>query len=149
MPILNYTTDVPVDRTVAEIQRKIARAGAESVRVDYKDGQPVSISFLLMLTDQPLPFRLPADTESVYRILFRDDSLPRKYRSRAHAERVAWRTVKDWVEVQLALIESGQASLPQLFLPHAVQRDGRTLFEVVAAAPPLLLGQGGDLAHTD
>lgn len=144
MPILNYTTDVPVDRTVAEIQRKIARAGAASVRVDYKDGQPVSISFLLILGDQSLPFRLPADTESVYWILFRDDSLLRKYRSRPHAERVAWRIVKDWVEVQLALIESGQATMPQLFLPHAVRADGRTLFEVVAADPHLLLGQGGE-----
>jgi hypothetical protein len=144
MPILNYTTEIDAGRTVAEIQRKIARAGAASVRVDYKNGQPVSILFLLMLGDRPLPFRLPADTESVYWILFRDDSLPRKYRSRAHAERVAWRIVKDWVEVQLALIESGQASLPQLFLPHAVQPDGRTLFEVVAADPHLLLGQGGE-----
>ena len=142
MPILNYTTDVPVDRTVAEIQRKIARAGAASVRVDYKNGQPVSISFLLMLGDRSLPFRLPADTESVYWILFRDDSLPRKYRSRPHAERVAWRIVKDWVEVQLALIESGQATLPQLFLPHAVRSDGRTLFEQVAADPRFLLGTG-------
>jgi hypothetical protein len=59
---------------------------------------------------------------------------------------VAWRIVKDWVEVQLALIESGQATLPQLFLPHAVRADGRTLFEVVAADPHLLLGQGGDPA---
>ena len=34
MPILNYTTEVPTDRTVAEIQRTLARAGAVSVRVD-------------------------------------------------------------------------------------------------------------------
>lgn len=53
------------------------------------------------------------------------------------------RIVKDWVRAQLALIESGQATLPQLFLPHAVRADGRTLFEVVAAEPQLLLGRGG------
>jgi hypothetical protein len=47
--------------------------------------------------------------------------------------------VKDWVEAQVALIQSGQATLAQLFLPHAVRPDGRTLFETVAAEPQFLL----------
>lgn len=145
MPILNYTTEVPAERTVAEIQRILARAGAASARVDYAGGEPVSVSFLLMLSDRPLPFRLPADVDGVYRVLIKD-KVPPRLRNRAQAQRVAWRVVKDWVEAQLALIQSGQASLAQLFLPHAVRPDGRTLFEQVAADPRFLLGPGGDPA---
>ena len=142
MPILNYTTEIPADRTVAEIQRILARAGAARVQVDYQDKEPASVSFILMLSGQPLPFRLPADADGVYRILYRDNTIARRYRTPEHARRVSWRIVKDWVEAQLALIQSGQASLPQLFLPHAVRADGRTLFEQVAADPRFLLGPG-------
>lgn len=44
-------------------------------------------------------------------------------------ERVAWRIVKDWVEAQMALIESGLAELPEVFLPYAVKPDGRTVYD--------------------
>jgi hypothetical protein len=144
MPILNYTTEVPADRTVAEIQRTLARAGAGSVRIDYDQGEPAAVSFLLMLGGQPAPFRLPSNWQGVWAIIRKDTTVPRRLRTEAQAQRIAWRVVKDWVEAQLALIQSGQASLAQLFLPHAVRADGRTLFEVVAADPHLLLGQGGD-----
>lgn len=141
MPIANYTTDIEPDQTVAEIQRILVRAGASSVRIDYEGTHPVSLSFLLMLDRQPVPFRLPANVTGVYLVL-QEQAVERKYKTQPHARRVAWRIVKDWVRAQLALIESGQASLPQLFLPHAVRSDGRTLFEQVAADPRFLLGTG-------
>lgn len=143
MPILNYTTEVPSDRTVAEIQRILAKAGAASVRIDYAQGEPAAVSFLLMLGGQPAPFRLPSNWEGVWAIIRKDASVARRLRTEGQAKRIAWRVVKDWVEAQLALIQSGQASMAQLFLPHAVRADGRTFFEVVAAEPQLLLGRGG------
>jgi hypothetical protein len=144
MPILNYTTDIPADHTVAEIQRILAAAGASSVRVDYQDGQPEAVLFALVLGREHVTFRVPSRWQGVYSVLLADDSpqMRRKFQNEAHARRVAWRIVKDWVEAQLALIESGQATMPQLFLPHAVRADGRTLFEVVAAEPQFLLGSG-------
>jgi len=78
------------------------------------------------------------------RLVLQEQAVERKYKTQTHARCVAWRIVKDWVRAQLALIESGQATLPQLFLPHAVRADGRTFFEVVAAEPQLLLGRGGE-----
>ena len=143
MPILNYTTDIEPDETVAEVQRILVRAGASSVRIDYENGQPISVSFLLMLNRQPVPFRIPANVQGVWLVL-QEQKVERRYKTEKHARRVAWRIVKDWMRAQLAFIESGQASLPQLFLPHAVRADGRTLFEVVAADPRLLLGSGDE-----
>lgn len=146
MPILNFTTDIPAERTVAEIQTILARAGAASVRVDYEDGQPEAILFMLMLGHQSVAFRVPSRWQGVYRILQKEKSpaMRRAFRAEAHARRVAWRIVKDWCEAQIALIQSGQATLPQLFLPHAVRPDGRTLFDVVATDPHLLLGSGNE-----
>lgn len=147
MPILNYTTDISTERTIAQISTMLAKAGAASIRIDYEDGEPTSLSFLLMLAGQPAPFRLPIHWQGVHRLLQNERPAAHvgaKIRTEAHARRVAWRIVKDWVEAQLAFIQSGQASLPQLFLPHAVRADGRTLFEVVAADPRLLLGSGDE-----
>lgn len=148
MPILNYTTEIEPEQTVAEIQRLLARAGAASVRVDYQNGQPEAVFFMLVLGRECIPFRVPSRWEGVHSILRADDSpeMRRKYRTEAHARRVAWRIVKDWINAQLALIHSGQATLPQLFLPHAIRADGRTLFEVVAADPRFLLTAGNDTA---
>jgi hypothetical protein len=142
VPILNYTTQVSAEKTVAEIQRILARAGAASVQVNYKAGEPTAVAFVLTVGDRVLPFRLPADVDGVYRIIADDWDVPRRLRTREQAQRIAWRVVKDWTEAQIALIQSGQASLAQLFLPHAVRPDGRTLFEVVAEDPRFLLGPG-------
>ena len=149
MPILNYTTEIDAGRTVAEILRILAKAGASQARIDYEDGDPTGVMFMLNIGDRFLPFRLPANIAGVHRLIAENKQIKPHMRTRAQATRVAWRIVKDWVEAQIAFIESGQATLPQLFLPHAVGNDGRTLFEQVAADPRLLLGSGGDPAHND
>ena len=45
--------------------------------------------------------------------------------------RVAWRILKDWVEAQLALIETGMVSVEQVFLPYCQSGNGETLFEAI------------------
>jgi len=49
---------------------------------------------------------------------------------RAQAERVAWRIVKDWVEAQLAILESEMVHLDEIFLPYMVNNNGQTVFEI-------------------
>jgi len=41
--------------------------------------------------------------------------------------------MKDWVDAQMALVESITA--PQVFLPYAIMDDGKTLSEAVARNP--------------
>jgi hypothetical protein len=42
MPILDYTTRVPVARTVAEIEAKLAKAKAEAILKEYDSDGTVS-----------------------------------------------------------------------------------------------------------
>jgi hypothetical protein len=47
----------------------------------------------------------------------------------AQAERVAWRIIKDWVETQMAILESQMVQMEEIFLPYMVNRQGQTFFE--------------------
>jgi hypothetical protein len=62
--------------------------------------------------------------------------------NRAQAVRTAWRIVKDWVEAQMALVETQMVTTQQVFLPYAIMKDGRTLTEHVEQNPAFLLGEG-------
>lgn len=133
MAILNYTTDVPANRTVGEIIGILARKGADSITQTYhEDGRIKAIGFTMILRVAPGPvpirFVLPANVEGVAAVLKREK--PKDWNRPGKAERVAWRIVKDWVEAQIALIESGQAQPAQVFLPYAIDNTNRTMFEV-------------------
>jgi hypothetical protein len=50
--------------------------------------------------------------------------------------------VKDWVEAQLAIIETRMVTTAQVFLPYAVTTNGQTLYEYIGQNTQLLLGEG-------
>jgi len=46
MPLLNFTTEVPADRTINEIQKCLATHGAKAILNEYDDnGYIVALSF--------------------------------------------------------------------------------------------------------
>lgn len=45
------------------------------------------------------------------------------------AERVAWRIIKDWIEAQMAILESKQVVFEEIFLPYMLNNKGQTFFE--------------------
>jgi len=59
---------------------------------------------------------------------------------KAQAIRTAWRIIHTWVKAQLALVEVNMVTVPQIFLPYAIMKDGRTLSEHVTTDPKFLLG---------
>ena len=143
MPILNYTTKIDQHKTVGEIQGILARAGATAVTVDYDTSRyPVAVSFSVDINGRLVPFRLPTNRNGVLVAMKQDDDIPSRFKAEEQARRVAWRIVKDWVEAQMAFIESNQATLAQLFLPHVVRGDGRTFYEEIESSY-LMLGDGG------
>ena len=130
MPILNYTTRISADRTVSEIMQALARAGATGVTVQYgTTGRPQGIIFGLIIRDREVAFRLPINITGILTILQEDKSVPKRLKSMPQAERVAWRIVKDWIKAQTAYIEAGQATMTELFFPHAINQNGQTFFE--------------------
>ena len=59
---------------------------------------------------------------------------------RAQAERTAWRNVRDWVLAQIALVESCDAEMDEVFLPYLMDEDGNTLYQAYSNGRLLLGG---------
>ena len=153
MPILNYTTSVPVEKTVGEITSLLVRKGARSITSEFADSGSIrAVGFVMAVGGLPVHFQLPSNSAGVKAVMLKEEPFtPRhrgtriEYEKRAgdQAERVAWRILKDWIEAQLALIESGQAEMGQVFMPYATNHDGRTMYELFVESNQKQLGAGG------
>ncbi len=139
MPLLKYTTKVSVQHTISEIFEMLGAHGAEDVRVSYADRRPSGIAFAIETPFGRGVFVLPVDVAAVHAALVDQEAeITRRMSGRVkvtrdHAERVAWRIVRDWLAVQLAMIEARQATLAQIMLPYLqVGRASYTLYDAVA-----------------
>lgn len=144
MALLNYTTTVPASRTIGEVQGLLVQAGARRIMTEYDGvGNAVGMAFEVLTAYGPRSFMLPVQADRVGSVLKREKVAPR-YRTPEHAERVAWRILKDWLEAQLALIRVEMATIDQVMLPYMADDDGRTLYEayrdrqLALPAPPVL-----------
>lgn len=147
MPLLNYTSKTPATDSIAAIGRMLAKAGARQVMQDYDDaGNIVALSFSLDLEGQRIGFRLPSDWHPVKLLLDRqlagNPNARPWMRTEDHARNVSWRIIKDWVEAQLAIIETQMVTTAQVFLPYAITASGQSLYEYVGQHTNLLIGDG-------
>ena len=131
MPILNYSTTIDADKTAGEISKMLSLAGAKAVLTEYnqEDNFVEAISFRMDVDGKDIGFRLPTDWKPVLDILENDKKVPRRMCDREQAVKVAWRIVKDWVEAQLAIIETKMVKPEEVFLPYAIMKNGQTLFD--------------------
>lgn len=141
MAILNYTTSIQAAKTIMEIQINLSKHGATAVLTEYEAGNIEAISFKVPTQHGTLAFRLPVDPDAVRKVMFKQN-VPRSYRTRAQAERVAWRIVKDWVAAQMALLETEMVKMEQIFLPYMVTSDGKTLYDSMVSRNLLTEGKG-------
>ena len=137
MAIKNYTTKVDIYTSIAEIQKALAKSGATKIMVDYKDSKPIAVTFAMNTPQGLRGFSLPAAVEGTLRVFERQKVKP----DREQAEMTAWRNVRDWVLAQVALVESCDIPIDQVFLPYLTDNKGQTLYEVYANGQ-LLLGGG-------
>ena len=147
-PLLDYTSTVPVSRTIAQIQAKLVEHGARAVMMEYDDrGRIKALAFKVKMPSGELPIRLPIDTAATLRVLKRqagNREIPGRYANEEHAYRVAWRIIKDWVEAQLSLLSTEMVRMEEIFLPYVITGSGRTIYQVMAEKHFLLgLGEGG------
>lgn len=126
MPLLNYTTKINVYTTLGEIQAQLVNHGARKIMQDYDDaGRLTALTFAIDTPAGVRGIRLPANVDAVHKVLARQ----KVKCDREQAERVAWRIVKDWVEAQMAILESEMVQMDEIFLPYMVNDKGQTLFE--------------------
>jgi hypothetical protein len=132
--IKNYTTEIPVERTIAEIQTILAQNGARGIALEYdENGHIKDIFFKIRLHEKELPFRLPSKPESVYASLFAGMQYEHRLRNKRmkKAEAIAWRIRKSWLKAQITLINLDQAKIEEVFLPYLVMPSSKTLFETM------------------
>lgn len=138
MPLLNYTTKVDVYATLGVIQGQLVRHGARKIMQDYDgQGRIVALSFLVDTPAGPRGIRLPANVDAVHAVLIRQ----KVKCDREQAERVAWRIVKDWVEAQMAILESEMVQMDEIFLPYMTDNSGQTMYQAYLNNQ-LMLGGG-------
>ena len=100
---------------------------------EYDDnGVICSMSFRIMSPNGPLSYRLPINTQGVYKALMSDRKVPKRLKTKEQAARVALRILKDWIEAQIAIVEAEMADLKEVFLPYAQNTEGKTLYEIAS-----------------
>lgn len=131
--IKNYTSSVPVERTLSVIERELVSIGATSIQKDYKDGQVTAVFFSVNIPSLgTFKYRVPARADSAVKHIA---SIPQYARKGAEwqaqqAQRTAWRIVHDWIISNCAMIRLEQAEAMQVFLPYVVvdKRTNVTLY---------------------
>ena len=137
MPILNYTTKIDADQTAGEIRIILRRHKAKKILEEYDEKDRLAaLSFIIDTPTGEKGIRLPANVKGVVEALRKENVL----KDYDHAERVAWRIIKDWTEAQMAIIDAGMASMEEVFFPYLLGPDNKTLFEQYQERQALLAG---------
>ena len=151
MAILNYTTKIPVETTIAEIEKMLAESGAKKILKEYDNENQIStISFVIQSEDKNIPFKLPMNVEAVLQTLQNQSGEYRRSKSKSggygkqvrvipqnminmeQARRVGWRIIKDWLEAQLALFFLQMVKIEEIFLPYMYnEKTGKTMFQLL------------------
>ena len=128
MPILNYTTKVDIFTTLGQIEGMLVKHKARRILKEYDDGGHVAaVSFEINTPVGIQAVRLPANVEAVQKVLAKQ-KVKCDYEQ---AERVAWRIVKDWVEAQMAILESEMVTMDEIFLPYMIADvGGNTMYKL-------------------
>lgn len=140
MALKNTYSKLPVARYIEDAQTALVKAGASGVSFGYDEGRIIALTFMLKIGSQEISFRLPVSWRKFQNVLRKERNV--RSADDDYSYRVAWACTKDWIEAQMAFVESENVTVPQVFLPYAVVKGGETLFEKVAINPDFLLGQG-------
>jgi hypothetical protein len=134
-PILNYTTQVEAIKTAGEITAILVDHDAKAIFTEYGANKEVTaLSFEVLTPHGAITIRLPVDANATLNVLTKQwqrGKIPRRYVNREQANRIAWRIVKDWVEAQMAILETDMVKMEQIFLPYAITAGGKTFYEAL------------------
>ena len=146
MAILNYTTSIPIEKTLQEIEKLLSDSGANKILKEFdNEGNIESLSFKILTEKGELPFKLPMNVKAVMQVINnqtgeykktkygRNRIIPRKfYNDLDQARRVGWRIIKDWLEAQLALFFLQMVKIEEIFLSYMYNdKLGKTMFQML------------------
>ena len=136
MPLLNYTTKVNAQKTVTEVMGLLVAKGADEISIVYDDDrQPAGLKWTVQSPRLGrVAFALPCNTDAVFVKLTEQRVMVTAPESRRQqAIRTSWRRIlKDWVEAQMALLETGMVTMDEIFLPYMLS-GGQTFYQALVA----------------
>lgn len=141
--IANTFTGQAPATSIGEITKMLVASGARGITTEYDAEQrAVGLHFALPGPGRMDIYRLPVRIEGMQAALVRAKA-DQRHRTIEHAERVAWRCIRDWVRAQLAMVAAGLVTVPEIMLPYLEVEGGRTLFERIDAGevPYLAVGR--------
>ena len=130
----NYTSGVPVERSIMLIERALVRAGALHISKTYDESKEINGMMFQIVSGQiPLIFKLPVKWREAQKCMEKQVRRPHRGtmdKIKEQAKRTAWKILFEWVTIQISLIELEQAELAEVFLPYVYdQTKDETLFE--------------------
>jgi hypothetical protein len=141
--IKNWSTTISAEKTAGEVMGILGRKGASRISMTYDEvGTLSGMSFVLRTEYGPQGFALPVRVSGMLTAMERDRTVPASKCTPEQASRVAWRTAKEWLTVQIALIEAGLASLDEVMLPYALADNGQTMYQVMRESKMRALEKG-------
>lgn len=128
------TTNIPISRTVAQIQELLGAHGVCGVMTEYHQKEVDAVCFKVMFLDRTIPFRLPCRWQAIYHIFLERKKymtldVEIQHKMQDQAKRVAWRQIFRWTEAQLALVETDMVKVYEVFLPYMQTGLNETLSE--------------------
>lgn len=121
-------TQVPSDRSRAEIERTLGRYGASGFMYGWQEGYAV-VAFEMMgrriRFDLPMPDR--QSTQFTQTETGRERSAAQAEKAYEQAVRQGWRALHLVIKAKLEAVESGITEFEEEFLAHIVLPDGQTV----------------------
>lgn len=144
--IFMETTRVEASRSVQEITSALVKGGARAIQTEYDgNGKITGIQFTVKTDGKLLAFKMPARLEVIRRELKKRSTSRNIQLIEERAERVAWRQLFRWVQVQMAMIDMGMAEMSEVFFAYS-QPDGspggKTIYELAKGSGFKMLAAG-------
>lgn len=117
----------------------LAARNATDILLQYEQGtgRIVAVSFQIEIKGAKYAFRLPLKWRDAQSVL-QKQGVKRALHDEEYVYRVAWRILRDWVHVQMALYDLQMAQLAEIFLPYMLIKNGKTFYDAVKENPKLL-----------
>jgi hypothetical protein len=144
----NYTSEMTIERSIERIEKAVVAAGAIQFYKEYKEGIVVGVVFVIPTKQGEMPIRLPARSEQAAKKIYGSGAISGAQWEQA--KRTAWANLRDWVEAQMALIQTEMVQVEEVFLPYWAVNKSQTLFEVMKQndykLPKLTAPEEGELS---
>ena len=133
MKLKNYTSEVPAERNMQNIETMLMQFGASHISKTIENKEVDGFYFQIFVGGVPMSFKLPVEVEAVEKLLLAEQrrlSPSSRERIKAQAKRTAWALLRDWIHVQLSMVQMQQVEAVQIFLPFmCIPNSDRTFFE--------------------